>query len=306
MSGTPAGGGVDGVLQSMTGFGAARQDGTGRRVAVEVRSLNNRYLKVVVRGDDPYPMFEAEVERVVRQWVRRGTITVHISVERPPTSWRWPEETLVAHLQQLRQICQKADCPEVFPHLTAGLLLLPGLASPTPYYGTPTDEEWRLVHTTLEQALDRLVAMRQREGQAMAEELLRLHSRLGEELRQVQQRLPHIKEDYHHRLRERMRQLLAGVEAALDENALLREAALFAERSDVSEEIARLQSHLHQFAELVHGGDEVGRKLEFLVQEMGREANTLGAKAADADVSRHVVEIKALLEKARELVQNVE
>lgn len=295
------------VLHSMTGFGAARQEHSGRAAAVEVRSLNNRYLKVVVRGDDPYPMYEAEIERVVRRWVRRGTITVHITVERPTLpALRWPADTLRACLVELRQICQSAGCPEAFPHLTSGLLLLPGLVTTSPYLGTPPADEWSLVESTLEAALERLCDMRQREGQAMAEDLLHIHHQLHAELARVQQRLPQVKEDYQQRLRERVRQLLGEAAVAVEETHLLREVALFAERSDVSEEVARLQAHLDQFADLVRQGREAGRKLEFLVQEMGREANTLGAKAADVTVSRHVVEIKALLEKARELVQNIE
>jgi uncharacterized protein (TIGR00255 family) len=291
----------------MTGFGAARQEKDQQRVAVEVRSLNNRYLKVVVRGDEPYPMFEAEVERVVRQRIRRGTITVHINVERPvSTSVRWPVELLAAHLQQLRQICQTAGCPEAFPHLSAGLLLLPGLTPSLPRSGPPPAQEWELVQGTLEQALEQLVMMRQREGEAMARELQRLQQLVRQELAAIAHRLPQVQVEYHQRLRERLRHWLADEDIPLDEAAVLREVALLIERSDVSEELARLQSHLQQFAEIVHSGEEVGRKLEFLVQEMGREANTLGAKAADVEVSRHVVAIKTLLEKMRELVQNVE
>jgi uncharacterized protein YicC (UPF0701 family) len=298
---------VVGALHSMTGFGAARREWAERAAAVEVRSLNNRYLKVVVRGDDPYPMYEAEIERVIRRWVRRGTITVHISVERRTTPvFRWPADTLRLHLLELRQICQSAGCPEAFPHLTSGLLLLPGLVTTTPYLGTPPPEEWTLVESTLEMALEQLCAMRQREGQAMAEDLLQIHQRLLTELARVRERLPRVQEDYQQRLRERVRQLLGEAQVPLEDAHLLREVALFAERSDVSEELARLQAHLDQFAELVHQGQEAGRKLEFLVQEMAREANTLGAKAADVTIARHVVEIKAQLEKARELVQNIE
>ncbi|MCS7021794.1 MAG: YicC family protein [Gemmataceae bacterium] len=308
--GKPAGGaevGPDRVLESMTGFGAARREQAGRAAAVEVRSLNNRYLKVVVRGDEPYPMYEAEIERVVRRYVRRGTITVHISVERPLLGLTaWPVDTLKTQLLHLRSVCQQADCPEAFPHLAGTLLLLPGVLGKTAHVGTPPSEEWTLVEATLEAALEQLGTMRRCEGRAMADELLRLHQRLNQELNQIQQRLPQVKTEYAQRLRERVRQALQEVEVTVEETHLLREIALFAERSDVTEEVARLQAHLDQFASLVQDGAEVGRKLEFLVQEMGREANTLGAKAADVLVSRHVVEIKALLEKARELVQNVE
>ncbi len=295
------------MLCSMTGFGAARREAVGLTAAVEVRSLNNRYLKVVVRGTEPYPMYEAEIERVVRRTVRRGTVTVHIGVERVAVGGlRLPAELLRDYLQQIRTACEAAHCPEVFPYVASGVLGLPGLSGNNPYIGTPPQQEWALVEATLEEALQALTAMRQREGAAMAAELLRLRQAIVEELEGIRRRAPEVAADYRLRLLERLRQWLAEAGIEVEEPQLLREVALFAERSDIAEEIARLQAHLDQFAELVRAGQETGRRLEFLVQEMTREANTLGAKAADVAIARRVVEIKALLEKIREMVQNIE
>jgi len=297
-----------GVLLSMTGFGEARTQADGLAVAVEVRALNNRHLKVTVRGTDPYPMFEAELEKVVRRHVRRGTLTVHLRVERQarPADLTLNAAALATYLRQIRSACEAAGTPEFAGPLLAGVLGLPGVAPEPGHLGTPPDDEWPVVEQTLTAALRKLDAMRREEGGAMAAELLAHHATIAGGLEAVRRLLPKVAADYRQRLLDRVRQALADAAVAVEEEHLIREVALFADRSDVSEEVTRLAAHLEQFAELVRKGDEAGRKLEFVLQEMGREANTLGSKAADVAVSRHVFDIKATLEKVRELVQNVE
>ncbi len=297
-----------GVLLSMTGFGESRTQAEGLGVAVEVRALNNRHLKVSVRGSDPYPMFEAEVEKVVRRHVRRGTITVHIRVERParPADLTLNLGALVTYLQQIRTACEEAGTPEFAGAVLPGVLALPGVAPEPRHLGSPPDEEWPAVEQTLDAALRRLDAMRREEGRAMAEELLAHHRAVGSELESLRALLPRVTADYRQRLLDRLRQALGEAGIAIQADHLIREVALFADRTDVSEEITRLGAHLAQFAEIVRKGDEAGRKLEFVLQEMGREANTLGSKAGDVAVSRHVFEIKAVLETVRDLVPNGE
>jgi uncharacterized protein (TIGR00255 family) len=297
-----------GVLLSMTGFGESRTQADGLGVSVEVRALNNRHLKVTVRGSDPYPMFEAEIEKVVRRHIRRGTITVHVRVERParPTDLNLNTAALTAYLQQIRAACEDAGMPEFAGELLAGVLALPGVAPEARHFGTPPEEEWPAVEGTINAALQRLDAMRREEGRAMAEELLVHHGAVAAELDALRALTPKVNADYQQRLMERVRQAIGDAGIAIQPDHLIREVALFADRTDVSEEVTRLGAHLAQFADLVRKGEEAGRKLEFVLQEMGREANTLGSKAGDVGVSRHVFEIKATLEKVRELVQNVE
>lgn len=296
------------MLLSMTGFGESRTQAEGLGVAVEVRALNNRHLKVTVRGTDPYPMFEAEIEKVVRRHVRRGTITVHIRVERAPrpTELILNVPALTTYLQQIRSACKDAGTPEFAAPLLAGVLALPGVAPEPRHYGTPPDDEWPAVEQTLDAALRRLDNMRGEEGKKMGEELLAHHRTIIAELDALRGLIPGVTSDYRQRLLDRVRQALEGAGVTIQPDHLIREVALFADRADVSEEVTRLSAHLTQFAELVRKGDEAGRKLEFVIQEMGREVNTLGSKAGDVAVSRHVFEIKATLEKIRELVQNVE
>jgi uncharacterized protein (TIGR00255 family) len=297
------------VLLSMTGFGESRTQLDNLSVAVEIRAVNNRHLKVTVRGSEPYPMLEAELEKVIRRFVRRGTLLIHIRVDRPdgPADLALNIPALKAYLQQVRNACHEAGAPELIGAVLTGVLALPGVAPEPAHSARPPDEEWAVVERTVENALRALDAMRQDEGRAMAAELLSLSRSIATELSEIRDRLPAVTADYRQRILDRVRQAVADAGVAIEPHNLIREVALFADRSDVSEEITRLGSHLEQFAEIVNkGGEGAGRKLEFVIQEMGREANTLGSKAGDVGISRHVVEIKATLEKIRELVLNVE
>jgi uncharacterized protein (TIGR00255 family) len=296
------------VLLSMTGFGESRTEIEGLSVGIEVRALNNRHLKLTVRGTDPYPMFEAELEKVVRRHVRRGTITVHVRVQRiaRPSDVTLNNAALTAYLKQIRLACEAAGTPEFVGPLLTGVLALPGVAPEPGHLGSPPDDEWPTVEKTLDAALQRLNSMRREEGKSMAEELLSHHQTVTTALEAVRGILPTISADYRRRLLERVRVVLNESGVAVQPDHLIREVALFADRMDVSEEVTRLSAHLDQFSELVCKGEEAGRKLEFVIQEMGREANTLGSKAGDVNISRQVFEIKASLEKIRELVLNVE
>ncbi len=296
------------MLLSMTGFGEARTQTETLKVGIEVRSVNNRHLKVTVRGSDPYPMFEAELEKVVRRRVRRGTITINIRVERQskPLELALNTTILTSYLQQIRAACEAAGVAEYSAPLSMGVLSLPGVAPESRSHGSPPADEWPVVEKTLEHALVQLDEMRREEGQAMANELLTLHTYIVAQLDAIRVLLPTVTSDYRTRILDRVRQAVTEAGVVLHGDHLIREVALFADRTDVSEEVLRLSAHLDQFADLVRKGDEAGRKLEFVIQEMGRETNTLGSKAGDVTISRHVFEIKASLEKVRELVQNVE
>jgi uncharacterized protein (TIGR00255 family) len=293
----------------MTGFGEARTQTGALGVSVEVRAVNNRHLKLTVRGSDPYPLYESELEKVVRRHVRRGTLHVTVRVERPGTAAA-PALNVAAltdYLRQIRLACDEAGTPEFAGPLVAGALALPGVAPETARPGTtPPEEEWPVVEQTLDAALKALNQMRRDEGKAMAAELLGYHRTIAEQLDAVRTLLPGVVTDYRQRLLDRVRQAVADAGVVLSAESIIREVALFADRTDVSEEVTRLTSHLEQFAELVRKGEEAGRKLEFVIQEMGRETNTVGSKAGDVAISRHVFEIKATLEKLRELVANVE
>jgi uncharacterized protein (TIGR00255 family) len=293
----------------MTGFGSARGAGPGFAVTVEVRSVNNRHLKVIVRGTDPYPLFESEIEKVVRKHVRRGSLHIQVRVERQvrPSDWQLNAAALLAYRDQVVRILDGLDI-SARNAVLSGLLTLPGIAPDAVHYGALPDDEWPVVETTLTNALARLEVVRKEEGRAMAAELMALHQAMSDELAKIRDLLPTVCTNYRQRILERVRQALADSGVTVQPDQLIREVAIFADRTDVSEEVTRFSAHLGQYAEVVRNGspDGAGRRLEFVVQEMGREVNTTGAKAGDVAISRHVVELKATLERVRELIQNVE
>lgn len=293
----------------MTGFGEARFQSEALSLAVEVRAVNNRHLKVTVRGSEPYPMLEPELEKIVRKYIRRGTILVHVRCERSyrPQDFRINTTALRAYIGQVHDVCADMGWGDRASHLLGQVLALPGVAPEPGAMGRPADAEMEAVEKTLDTALKNLDRMRLEEGRAMADELLNHRNGIAEQLERIRQHSPAVKELYRARLKERITQAMGDVGISITDDNLLREVAVFAERSDVAEEVMRLSSHLDQFRDVVlKENDGPGRKLEFLTQEMFREANTTGSKAGDVTISRHVVEIKSTLEKIRELVLNVE
>lgn len=297
------------MLLSMTGYGEARYQTDALNLSIELRSLNNRHLKVTVRAPEPYNLLEPEFEKVVRRTIRRGTVQVHMHCERqhPAQDYRINATALRSYLTQLRDLASEFGKEQVGgASLLAQVLVLPGVV---PEPGNTTfnaDEEWPLLEQVLEQALARLQAMRQEEGNAMAQEFLLYRDQIAANLDRIRERASLVVVTYRDRLLERVRSLVSELDLEIDRNDLIKEISIFAERSDIAEECVRLGSHLDQFREIMGEPESPGRKLEFLTQEMFRETNTIGSKAGDVEISRQVVEIKGTLEKIRELVQNVE
>jgi uncharacterized protein (TIGR00255 family) len=297
-----------GVLYSMTGYGEASYQSDVLNLAVELRAVNNRYLKVTLRAAEPYNLLEPEFEKVVRRTVKRGTLQVHLRCQRQysPQDFRINATALRSYLHQLDGVSKEIGLSDRGSNLLAQVLALPGVVPEPATAAFNLEEEWPIIENVLVQALDRLQVMRQEEGAAMARELLQLRDHIAGELNQIRQRAPQVSLAYRDRLLERVRGLLNELDVQIDRSDLIKEVSIFAERSDIAEEVVRLASHLDQFQDIVGEPESAGRKLEFLTQEMFRETNTIGSKASDVEISRHVVAIKSALEKIRELVQNVE
>jgi uncharacterized protein (TIGR00255 family) len=292
----------------MTGYGEARFQSDALNLAIELRAVNNRYLKVSLRASEPYHLLDAEFEKVVRRSIKRGTIQIHFHCERQyaPQDFVINTVALRSYAAQVRGVCHELSVPFQGETLLGHMLTLPGVVPEPGAAQQSVDEKWPAIEKVLEQALAKLQAMRQEEGRAMAQELLQHRDFIAGQLDDIRRRAPAVVEGYRDRLHERVRKLLGELDVQLDRSELIKEVSVFAERSDIAEEVVRLASHLDQFREVLQEPESPGRKLEFLVQEMGRETNTIGSKASDVEISRHVVEIKGTLEKIRELVQNVE
>jgi len=297
------------VLCSMTGYGDANYQSETLNLSIELRAVNNRYLKVTLRALEPYNLLEAEFEKVIRRTVRRGTIQVHLRCQRQmsPQDFQINSVALRSYIGQLRDVTRDLNLPESGSQvLLSQVLALPGVVPEPASTSFHLEEEWPILEQVLEKALERLQAMRQEEGRAMAQELLQMRDHISRELAQIRARVPLVATAYRDRLLERVQGLLTELDVKIDRSDLIKEVSIYAERTDIAEEVVRLASHLGQFQEILNEPESAGRKLEFLTQEMFRETNTIGSKASDVDISRHVVEIKGTLEKIRELVQNVE
>jgi uncharacterized protein (TIGR00255 family) len=288
----------------MTGFGEARLQNAQWTILVEVRTVNNRHFKLSAKISEAHATIEPALERLVREKVRRGTAQVNLRIERPrrPEDYRLNLTALASYRDQLKSL-------RGFDERTvdvSGLLNLPGVVEDVFVEDATPDQDWPEIARIVGEALSKLEASRAQEGRAMAAELSALGRGILDHLSAIADRGPQAVQNLQARLLERIQALLHDSGGTVEARDVARETAILADRCDISEEIVRLRAHLSQFQEIIDEPQSAGRKLEFVVQEIGREINTIGSKAGDVQISRSVVEVKALLEKIRELVQNVE
>ncbi len=294
------------MLLSMTGHGEAHRHQTGLAIAVEVRTVNNRHFKLSVRSSEGYAALEPLVEAVVREHIRRGTVQINLRVDRELTSddYRLNESVLLGYMKQLDSILQRQGFGE--PVRFDSVLSLPGVVNELGATFDAAESHWPIIEPVLSEALTNLAQMRSAEGKAMLDDLTSNLQIIARELAAVEVRAPLVIEGYRGRIQERLAKMLAEFGVSVGPADVAREVGLFAERTDISEEIVRLKCHLEQFGKVMQKEDTPGRKLDFLTQEMFRETNTIGSKANDAEIARHVIEIKSIIERIREMVQNVE
>lgn len=290
----------------MTGFGEAHRQQGSLAVAVEVRTINSKYFKLSARLPDGYSALEPQVESVVRGQVKRGTVQVSVRVNRARQAddYRLNSVALASYREQveaLRHAWRLTD-----PVALGALLQLPGVVDEAPAESNQLDEQWPTIEQGLVAALESMARMRIDEGRAMRNDLAANCATIAKELDGIDGRAPLVAEGYRARLTERLGKVFAEQQVTLDPADIVREVCIFAERSDISEESVRLRSHLEQFATIMDHEESSGRKLEFLTQEMFREANTIGSKANDVQIGMHVIEIKTAIERIREMIQNVE
>ncbi len=293
------------MLLSMTGFGEAHRKDASLAVAAEVRTINSRYFKLVVRCGEGYSALEPLVEGLVRQHIKRGNVQVSLRIDRAGGShYQLNADVLGAYLKQIQDIAKSWNLKD--PAAIENLLTLPGVVDQNAGGVEDATADWPLVRDALQQAMDGMAKMRAEEGRAMAVDLAANAKAIATQLDAIEGRAPLVVEAYRNRLAERIAKTLADYEITLQPGDLIREVSIYAERSDISEEIVRLRSHREQFAATLELPESAGRKLEFVTQEMFRETNTIGSKANDVEISRHVIEIKAAIERIREMIQNVE
>ena len=292
----------------MTGFGEATRHAEGVHYAVELRSLNNKYFKSTIRLPERLQVLEAELEAALRHRVARGSLTLIASFADTSASAALEvnHQALDRYVAQLRS-SKAVDAGEV-PLDLAALLALPGVLQ------QPTGDEdglkaaRRVLLELVDEACDHLISMRNREGLLLMEELHGHRDLIADRLSKIEEQAPRVIAEYENRLRQRMEEMFREAKLTVEPAELIREIAVYAEKTDIAEEVSRLGGHIEQFTELLADAEDkpVGRTLDFLAQEMLREANTIASKSPDSLISRMIVEVKGAIDRIKEQVQNVE
>lgn len=292
------------MIKSMTGYGRAQMLLNGQDITVEIKSVNHRYFEFSARVPRSLGYLEEKLKAAVGTRVSRGKVDVSASVatlEGGVAEVEINHELARAYLESIRSLGGDLGLTDD--------LTLTGLTRFSDIFFVRKVEEdenkvWEAVEQVLERAMEKFLAMRETEGNRLRDDLLTHLLAIEESVAAVEERSPQTVEEYRLRLYQKLSEVLA--DRQLDEARLLTEAAIFAEKVAVAEETVRLRSHLEQFRAILAKGGAVGRKLDFLVQEMNREANTIGSKAQNVEIARLVVEIKSAIEKIREQIQNIE
>ena len=294
------------MIKSMTGYGKAETVLAGRKYTMEMRSVNHRFLEISLRLPGMLIPLEGEIKKRIGEKFSRGRIEAAIRVNGEGIAESNGHLTLNlpllrnyhALLCQLKEELHLAD--EVTLSMMAGFrdIFIPSETVQDPA------AIWEGMSLMVAEAIRALTEMREKEGEILKLDLMARLDMISGFLEGIAGRAPHVVLDYQKRLTDRVRELTEGM--AIDGARLLQEVAIMADRSDVTEEVVRFRSHISQLTDLLSGADAAGRKIDFLIQEMGREVNTIGSKSGDVEISRGVIEIKSELAKLREQVQNIE
>lgn len=292
------------MIKSMTGYGKSEQTIDSLSVTVEIKSVNHRYFEFSARVPREYGFLEEKLKKYCNSLITRGKVECYVSVE--DLEEREMEvnvnETLAAgYVKALKELSERFGLKDDISAVT--LSRYPDVIT---LHKASEDEEriWNAVKTVAETAVSKFIEMRETEGSKLRGDILSRADYIIECVEFIEGRSPETVIEYNEKLKQRMKELLG--DAAVDEQRLLNEAAIYADKIAVDEETVRLRSHISQLREFMNSSEAIGRKLDFLVQEINREANTIGSKAQDVDIAKKVIAIKAEVEKIREQVQNIE
>ena len=292
------------MIKSMTGYGKSEQTIDSLNVTVEIKSVNHRYFEFSARVPREYGFLEEKLKKYCNSLITRGKVECYVSVE--DLEEREMEvnvnETLAAgYVKALKELSERFGLKDDISAVT--LSRYPDVIT---LHKASEDEEriWNAVKTVAETAVSKFIEMRETEGCKLRGDILSRADYIIECVEFIEGRSPETVREYNEKLKQRMKELLG--DAAVDEQRLLNEAAIYADKIAVDEETVRLRSHISQLRDFMNSSEAIGRKLDFLVQEINREANTIGSKAQDVDIAKKVIAIKAEVEKIREQVQNIE
>ena len=292
------------MIRSMTGFGRAQASVEGYNVTVEIRSVNHRYFEFYAKIPRTYSFLEEKIKSTLSTGISRGKVECSVQIEATA------DESVVVSVNEplargyVDAIGSIAETFNLKDDLTA--LSLARFSDVLSITKAPVDEDalWGKVEPVIKEALNGFIAMRETEGAKLSKDVLSRGELILENVSYIEERSPETVKQYSEKLLERMRNVLGDTQ--IDEARILTEAAIYADKVAVAEETVRLRSHIDQLRTMLQSSEAVGRKLDFLVQEINREANTIGSKAQDVDIARRVIDIKAEVEKIREQIQNIE
>ena len=294
------------MLKSMTGFGVAEYKDDELTIRVELRSVNNRFLKIDSRLPEVLQSFETEIERPIRGKIASGTVLLNVNYQslRQEPEYVLNSDRLKEYYHLLSDIKKEIGSREKIS--INSLILLPGVLQKGKNGQKNKDSLLSLCISLINEALEKMLEMRAIEGRHLAKDIEQRKEFILSILNKIEAMSPLIVQEYSKRLRSRVSSLLSGTDIELTDSSLCREIAIFAERCDITEEISRLKSHLSQLQETIHSDESVGRKLDFIVQEMFRETNTMCSKANDSVMLKDLVDVKTEIEKIREQIFNIE
>lgn len=292
------------MIRSMTGFGRCEKMVNGRNIIVEIKSVNHRYFEFSSRITRGYGFLDDKLKSYLQSKISRGKIDVFVSVE---TLEDTDAQVLINHslaagyVNALRELSERYNLKDDISVTTVSRY-----SDIFTIHKAPDDEAmiWDAVRMVTDEALQAFIAMRETEGARLKEDVLQRAQTILEIVGKIEERSPQTVKEYQQKLFQKLKEMLG--DSNIDEQRILTETAIFADKVAVSEETVRLRSHFDQFANMLKSDEAVGRKLDFIVQEMNREANTIGSKCVDAQIAHMVVDIKAEIEKIREQIQNIE
>lgn len=292
------------MMKSMTGFGRSQIEEQGYEVVCEIKGVNHRFFDAHIRIPRRYTMLEEKVKELLRKNISRGRLEVNISIDKTRQTSRVikvDKELAIAYYNSLKDLAENLNISENFKAID--LFRLPDV------YNLEDEEEnidiiWTILDKALNDAVDELLEMRLKEGHNLSRDILERNSLILSMVERLEIRSPEVAQEYQDKLQNRIREMIS--QEFIDDQRIIQEAAIFADKANVTEEIVRLHSHIEHLDELMMNENSAGRKCDFLVQEMFREINTVASKANDIEMSKIVVEVKAELEKIREQLQNLE
>lgn len=292
------------MAKSMTGFGRAQVNRSGYLVNCEIKSVNHRYLDIGLRISRRYNILEDRIKDEIKHRLNRGRVEISFNIEKTEDSRRnikLDKGLAIAYYNNLKELAENLN-------ISQEINLIDIFRLPEVFSLEDKEEDlellWDLVAEALNDAMTGLLEMRRKEGENLAGDIKQRSSQILNMVQELEKRSPQVVSEYDQKLRSRIADLLDT--DALDEQRVIQEVVLFADKTSITEEIVRLKSHLQHLDELMESRDSMGRKCDFLIQELFREINTVASKANDLEMNRIVIEVKAELEKIREQVQNIE